>query len=240
MENQELTNVSNAISVGNKFSFQIRKIFSLRNFKSAARSSLILIGIGYIFSVSEILSINKLLSNPEERSILLVKVIGLGLLIYFMFYVVIKFFLRLLFHSRLRNKVRENRDEFNAQINFQNKRDFVVNVRNVGELIYNYFIKFGLINSGELSTPLVLNNEQKEEVFNDILNDVYSWILLIFHTAVTVFIVWNYYSLWFIILISLALIFMLIVATTIVYVLMHLETLEYFRRDLISRSKKLM
>jgi hypothetical protein len=108
----------------------------------------------------------------------------------------------------------------------------------IGTSIYRYFMKFGLVSSADFSSPILFTLVEKEETFNAALKDLYSWFLLILHTGVTMIIVWQFYSIWFLSIFLVLLVIMIFVAYSIVHVMMHLDVLERIRRIYWQNQKK--
>ncbi len=219
---------------------QIRKLISVKNIKAIAIQSMLTAGVIFIIGFNPIKNYDQIIQDPKGRSWLLLAFILLYGFIYFIFYKVLGLALRYFFHSKLREKVRNERNQLLNNITYADKKDSYLFSTKISIFFYKYFIKMGLITTSDLNTPFTINVCQKEDLFNEILEDQYSWILLIFHSLVTTIVVFNFYSLWFILLMILAILVMLFFVFITVCILMNLEYIEVIRKQLLRQSVNLM
>lgn len=219
---------------------RLKRLISIKKLKTALKHSMLTAGVIFIIGFDPLKNYDQIIQDPKGRSWLLVGAVLLYWLIYFIFYKVLKLILRYFFHSRLREKVRYERDQLLNDYSFTNKRNTYLLTTDMSAYYYKYFMKMGLITTNDISIPLTITLSQKEELFNEVLEDQYSWILLIFHSLITTIVVFNFYAWWFIAIMILAIAVMLFFVIIMVYILMHLESLELIRRRLLKQSINLM
>lgn len=216
------------------------KQLSITRIKSIIKNSFILTGVFYFNENKQIKDFIFFLKDLEARSWELLYAILTYTAIYVFFYLILKLVLRYFFHSKLRDKFRSERDEFLKKSSYKDKKETHLLHVKISSKVYKYFIKMGLITTSDLSSPVKINSSEKEDMFNEILEDQYSWILIIFHSTITTIVVFNFYSWWFILGMVLALVFMLLTVFGTVLIMMNLESLESIRKQLIKHSVKLM
>lgn len=221
-------------------SAQIRKLISVKRLKAIAKQSMLTAGVIFIIGFEPLKNFDQIIQDPKGRSWLLLASIILYVLIYFIFYKVLKLVLRYFFHSRLREKVRNERNKLSSDHSFTSKKNSYLLTTEMSAYYYKYFMKMGLITTNDLNVPLTITLSQKENLFNEVLEDQYSWILLIFHSLITTIVVFNFYAWWFIAIMLLAIAVMLFFVIITVYILMHMETLELIRRQLLKQFNNLM
>ncbi len=211
-----------------------------KSFKGFVKNFMLLSGALYFVGKDISTDLSSLATLPNLRSWLIIKIVIVYIALYFIFYKVFKYILRYFFHSRLRDKIRKEINEFVAKITFEEKRNVLMITDDISNWIYKYLVKMGLITSNDLSEKVVLNQSENEDLFNEIVEDQYSWILVILHSLITTIVVFKFYDWWFISLMLLAIIVMVISVFGMIYVLLHLEILETIRKNLLRRSSKLM
>jgi hypothetical protein len=194
-------------------------------------------GVFYFFSAQQLFLIQTFFADPKSRTILLIEIIVIYFIIYLTFYPLLKLLLRYVFHYWLRDKLKPAQTIHLETIS--DKKENIKIGEEIGKMLFLY-VKLGVINSKDFKGSISFTPEQKEELFNDALNDLYSWITLIIHTGITLLIVYNYYAIWFIILFLLVLVITVLLTVMSVFFILNLEELEYARRDLVKRSKTLM
>lgn len=217
-----------------------RKLFTAKNFQFALKQSMILSGVLYFFNTKNIISMTDFVSNPKSNTTLLLELIATYFSIIILFYALPKIVLRYFIHSKLRDKIRIARDEQVKNSSFTERKNDIVFASEIGKSTFQNVMKLGLLNSKDINQPIILSPIQKEEVFNFIMDDLYKWITLILHTGITLIVVYDYYSIWFIIVFVLAFMFSILFTVIMVFIILNLESLEYIRRDLVKRSKLLM
>ncbi len=223
-----------------KLLLELRKILTLKNIRVVLKQSMILSCTVYFFNVQNLLSVDGIVSNPKTNTILLLKLIATYFLITAIFYLIPKLILRFFIHSKFRDKIRKERDEGLKNSSFGSKRRDLIIASEIGKGAYDNVMKLGLLDSKNFNEPLVFTYEQKEEVFNYALTDIYNWITLILHTGITLIIVYDYYNIWFILVLILALVVSIFIALSIVIFIFNIESFEYVRRDILRRCQQLM
>lgn len=218
----------------------VGKLVSVRKIKGIVMQSMLMAGVIFIIGFNPIKNYDQIIQDPKGRSWLLLVSILLYASIYLIFHKGLKLVLRYFFHSKLREKVRNERNQLLRNITYSDKKDSYLFSVEISMYFYKYFLKMGLITTNDLKTPFAISVSQKEDFFNEILEDQYSWILLIFHSLITTIIVFNFYSWWFIVIMILAIVIMLFFVFVTVYILMNLEYLELIRKQLLKQSINLM
>jgi ABC-type multidrug transport system fused ATPase/permease subunit len=218
---------------------ELKSLITLENFKIVLKQSMLLSGVFFFINETLLLSWDSFVSDPKSRTVLVFKIILVYFGLILIFYSIPKLILRYFIHSKFRDRVINNREDFTTT-SFQEKKENILAGNEMGRHFFQHFMKLGLLNSSEITTPIILTKEQKEDLFNYALKDIYSWITLILHTGITLIIVFNFYSIWFISIFSLALILSILFAIVASFIILHLESLEYIRRDLVKRSKKII
>lgn len=219
---------------------RIKRLIIPKRIKVATMHFMLTAGVIFIIGFDPFKNYDLIIQDPKGRSWLLVGSVFLYWLIYFIFYKVLKLVLRYFFHSRLREKVRNERNQLLNDYSFTNKKYTYLFTTEMSTFYYKYFMKMGLITTNDLSVPLTVTLSKKEDMFNEVLEDQYSWILLIFHSLITTIVVFNFYAWWFIAIMILAIVVMLFFVIIMVYLLMHFESLELIRRQLLKQSNNLM
>lgn len=216
------------------------KVFNLGRVKSILMHFMLVSGVFYLIDNKLDWNLSNFKNLNTERTIILVEFLFFYWLIYFVFYKGLKYILRYFFHSKLRDRVKRKRNQYLEGISQSDKKELVVLTDGMAEIYYQYFVKMGFITSSDISEPLEINNSEKEELFNKILEDIYSWFLLIFHSFITVLIVFQFYAWWFISLVGIIIVILILLIFFMVYFLMNLEILELVRKKLLKRSNSLM
>lgn len=218
----------------------LAKFINPRSFKKFVKNFMLLSGSLFIVGINISFELESIFTDQNLRTLVLIKIIVAYGLLYFFFYKILKYFLRYFFHSKLRDKIRKERDEFLNQISIEDKKSVSLLTDDLSKMIFKYLVKMGLITSNDLTVPLKINQTEKEDLFNEIVEDQYSWILLILHSLITTIIVFKFYAWWFILLMVLAIIVMMVSVFIMIYVLLHLEILEIIRKKLVRHSSQLM
>jgi len=218
----------------------LRKLVSVKRFKAIVIQSMLTAGVIFILGFNPLINYDQIIQDPKGRSWLLLVFILLYGLIYFIFYKGLKLVLRYFFHSKLREKVRNERNQLLNNFSYTDKKAWYKLSTEISILFYKYFLKMGLITTRDLNIPFKIDVSEKEDLFNEILEDQYSWILIIFHSLITTIVVFNFYAWWFIVIMILAILIMLFFVFVTVYILMNLEVLEVIRRQLLKQSINLM
>lgn len=223
-----------------ELSRRLKKLVSIKKIKISIKLSMLAAGVIFIIGFNPFMNYELFIQDPKGRSLLLLGVFLLFWFLNFVFYKLFKLILRYFFHSRLREKVKRERDHLSNDRSFTNRKNIYFLTTEIATFYYKYFLKMGLITTNDLSKPLMITLSQKEELFNEILEDQYSWILIIFHSLITTVVVFNFYAWWFIAAMIFAIAVMLFFVIITVYILMHLESLELIRRQLMKQSINLM
>lgn len=219
---------------------RIREFLTLGRAKRSWINIMLISNVLFILNVTYSDLSHSLVDYDAFRSWLVIKVAILYGFFYLIFYKGVDLILRYFFHSRLRDKIRAKREDFLRNKNNNDVRDLVFVTNDISRLVYNYFVKMGLLPTSIYEEPTFLLEKEKEDVFNFVLKDMYSWIALIIHTSVTAIFVFKFYAIWFMVILILALVFMLFAVITVVYLLMHWDVVEAVRKRLLRISGELM
>lgn len=219
---------------------QIKRYFSIKRFKTFTKQSMLMISTFYIIGFNPINSYDELLKDPQSRSWTLIYAMLIYGLIYFIFYWMLNLLLRYLFHSKLRSVARAEREDTLTTSTFKDKKDSFLFTNNIASIIHKYIVSMGFIKTRDLQNSLILTVDQKEELFNKILEEQYSWVTLLFHSLITTLVVFKFYAWWFILLMIIAILVMLFFTILSVYLIINIDSIELVRKQLSKQSINLM
>lgn len=201
-----------------------KKIVNWNNFKKLI-SLVIIASNSYYFvgtSFIGLIDINNL--SDAENMRVLIKIIFIGISYYFTSGL-IKFLLRLLFHSHIQTKIIEGKKNMS-------KRDKVEITNDFSKPIYIIFVKTGYLNSilnEEFDETDKFNAKEKEEFIDEQLIEIYSWITLSILSLITITVVYGYYKFYIILLISFFLMVQLFHGIGVLFLITHIDLVERFR-----------
>ena len=215
----------------------LKNLISLDNFRQTLVYSLIVTNTFYFANIDY-----SILTKGDFESVLkqyvLLKFIGVGVVIYFVFYRFLTFGLRLVFHGfaqgrliKLKKKTLENKS-------FSRMRESYFAVEQAKAILSKILIRLGYISKEEL-----INKKNqfisfiKIEFLNEGLLDLYRWICVILHLLFTLIFVWAYLKWWMVLIAIVILIFIILVAIGLIQIVINAniveKALEKLERDFL-------
>lgn len=174
----------------------------------------------------------------DERTTSIFTFIAIYVIIYFLIYVILKWPLRLIFHGKVKIKIQSARKEIEKKDKGEITKDLIDSFSRISRFFQKYLFKYGLIGSNDLNDPIVFEISEKEEGFNEAMNSMYKWILMIIHTVVLFIIVWKVYAWWFYAIMAVVFILSIFVTWALAFMILNIEVLELLRLKLLKENKK--
>jgi hypothetical protein len=181
----------------------------------------------------------KKFNEIDNRTVEILYFIIVFLLIRFLMYSFLEFPLRLIFHGFVKKRVLHFRKLMNQGTSWENKRNTLEFISSIAPIFHNFLFKYGILSSNDLNEPINLDFATKEKEFNEGMSIIYRWILTIIHTLLVSIIVWEFYSVWFFIVVLIVLIISVVLAIFFAVLMINLDYLEPLRLKLLKENKKL-
>lgn len=207
-------------------------LLSLSNFRKTLSYALIIANTFYFTSVSySQIDFN----NPMQifDNYLVIKFVAVSILVNFMFYKTPRFFLRIYFHVYIRNWFLKKKVQLESKGKYAYLKEMHAAYSGLKFIIKNYVYRLGYFTRNELDFNVIITEQAKEEMLNEMLLDYYNWICTMIHFLVTLCFIWKFINLW---LILVAIFFM---ATNFlgpfvaIPIVMNLEILNKIRLDIV-------
>jgi hypothetical protein len=157
----------------------------------------------------------------------------------FIFYTIMELPLRILFHGFVKKMVLRFKEIINQGIGWEKKRNTLEFISIITPFFHKYLFKYGIISSNDLNDPINFDVTTKEKEFNEGMSMLYRWILTIIHTLLVSIIVWEFYSVWFFVIVLIVLIISIVLGLLFTVLMINLDYLETLRLKLLKENKKL-
>ncbi|OJX36274.1 MAG: hypothetical protein BGO87_07415 [Flavobacteriia bacterium 40-80] len=178
------------------------------------------------------------ISSIDLRTIEILYFAGVFILVWWSIYNILEIPLRLLFHGYVKKKIFNLRNKLNQGSEWDKKRGIMEFVAIIAPFFHKYLFKYGILSSNNLSEPINIDFESKEQEFNEIMTILYRWNLTIIHTLLVAIIVWKFYAIWFFIVVVLVLAISIILTVVFMFFALNLDYLEPVRQQLLKENKK--
>lgn len=167
----------------------------------------------------------------------LAKFLGLSVVIWYVFYKVIVFFLRLILHSWLRNKALKIRREVMELSSFQFLR-FLIEINSTfGFRILKKVFDWGYLSSEDIKDPIMPTLEEKESFFNDTIVNFYLVISTCIHSICILCFIYGYYEWWLFVILLISLSVTLFIAYIQSLLIVNFDVLELIRKQLLRKNR---
>lgn len=167
---------------------------------------------------------------------LLLKFISISILIYFIFYELLCYLLRLLFHGYVKDRLLKEQNDL-KQTNWFSFLKEVHSFYSILNVVFkDYFFRLGLISKkdlGNIDDKIKITDEEKGEILNDILSDCYKLICITIHFLFTLIFIWQYVRVWLIILGFLILLILFAFPIGAIVLIMNIELLNKVRVNIL-------
>lgn len=189
------------------------------------------------FKVNWINDLQKI--STSNRTLEILYFITIFVSVRIIFYIILEVPLRLLFHGFIKKKVIQFRDLLNQRTPWEKKRNTLEFISFIAPFFHEFLFKYGIFSSNDLNEPINFDVTAKEKEFNEGMSTLYRWILTIIHTLLVSIIVWEFYSVWFFIVVLIVLIISVVKAFLFTVLIVNLDYLEPLRLKLLKENKKL-
>ncbi len=179
------------------------------------------------------------LSSLNDRTTEILYFITIFISVRIIFYSILEVPLRLLFHGVVKKKVLHFREILNQGTAWEKKRNTLEFISIITPFFHKYLFKYGILSSNDLNEPINFDFATKEKEFNEGMSLLYRWILTIIHTLLVSIIVWEFYSVWFFVVVLIVLTISVVLALLFTVLMVNLDYLEPLRLKLLKENKKL-
>lgn len=179
------------------------------------------------------------IDSLNDRTIEIFYFIAIFISVRIIFYSILEVPLRLLFHGVVKKKALRLREILNQGTDWEKKRMSLDFISSITPIFHNFLFKYGILSSNDLNEPINFDFATKEKEFNEGMSLLYRWILTIIHTLLVSIIVWEFYSVWFFVVVLIVLIISVVLAIFFAVLMVNLDYLEPLRLKLLKENKKL-
>jgi len=218
---------------------QIKKALSIDRFVALWRVVLLFFSTDYFIQFNpQWQKLNYNLENVDSRTIELLYFIAIWILIWWIVYRLLRLPLRLIFHGKVKSKILNAKKKIEKKGNRETSKDLLEFYSWFSPSIQKFGFKLGFISSNDLNEPLNFDLTEREGGFNEAMLDMYRWLLTLLHTFLVIIVVWQYYSWWLFVILTI--IFVVSILLTIIFavVMLNVEVLEMLRLKLLKENKK--
>ena len=220
-----------------KIPTKLSKLISVTNFRRLLTYTLITTCTFYIGSLDRSIFTNRNINDIFENYFLL-KFIGISIVIRFVFYEFVEYFLRLLFHGYIKDRILKVRNDLMSQGKHSYLKGMSILYGIFSTFFKDYVYRLGFLTKKDLSEEWEVTDADKEELLNEMLGDCYKWICVTIHLFFTLFFIWQYINIWVIIGGILSLIVFFILPIGAIILVMNIDLINKVRLDIL-KSKSI-